>query len=735
MKMEQHDRSHAKGGSGDKLGTANSVIRKSMLPTRRGFLAGAASVSGLALASLPKSATAQAQPASDLQEIGEIRGANRKLQGVVTVKSGQRMMPADPALGLPKQTTMLRYFEGKDSSGKIVWPPASPSTPGLALPGPTLRARVGDQVEITFLNQIHADDFSATMDRVETGLGCDALTVAADGRKLYPVVASDTAPDCFHGSTTVNMHFHGTHVTPDGLGDNVLLQLRPNPNITEDVVRGDFTKIFGAGPPAHWKQLPETWRNMQLKLLKDYDDTAVWQGNRGTQGHPVLPHESQLLPQVLASIERGDWPQYQIGAYPICFKLTEYTEDKAGNPTPYQMGQCPGTHWYHAHKHGSTAINVYNGMAGVFVIEGGYDDKLKELYPTLREKVLIVQNLSETPHLLNKVFRTQRAPPSLFVNGGDQPAISMRPGEIQLWRMVNASVRAVTTIVGFDGNGPEIRQVAQDGVQFKFENYQNKPLLGAQRSDARPFNTFAPGNRVDLLVKAPDKATAGSFQFQVADTTSGSPLHIPILTVKIEGDPVNPAMEFPTTKDQFPAFPNFLKDIPAEQVHIRRTLDFSWESGRSQPGSDDNSPAPTFMIDGKQFHDGLYNQTMVLGDTEEWTLTNATGQIAHPFHIHINPFQVVEVYDPNSKIPLYQPKKNYIWQDVIAIPPARVDGSGKVVLDANGKAVDPGRVTIRHRFVDFTGSYVLHCHMLAHEDRGMMQLVRVISPDTAVQHH
>ena len=78
---------------------------------------------------------------------------------------------------------------------------------------------------------------------------------------------------------------------------------------------------------------------------------------------------------------KNAWPQYYIGAYPYCFVIPEY-KDATWPPPPGSkspnMGQSPGTHWYHAHKHGSTAINVANGMTGVFIIEGDYDDKLKK---------------------------------------------------------------------------------------------------------------------------------------------------------------------------------------------------------------------------------------------------------------------------------------------------------------------------------------------------------------------
>jgi FtsP/CotA-like multicopper oxidase with cupredoxin domain len=100
---------------------------------------------------------------------------------------------------------------------------------------------------------------------------------------------------------------------------------------------------------------------------------------------------------------------------------------------------------------------------------------------------------------------------------------------------------------------------------------------------------------------------------------------------------------------------------------------------------------------------------MPLGDVQDWLLTNTTS-MAHPFHIHINPFQIVEIVDKvNGKT--YTPDGDLIWQDVIAIPPKG------------------GSVRIRSRFADFTGTYVLHCHILAHEDRGMMQLVRVVKKE------
>lgn len=710
-------------------GAADAGVRGT---SRREFLTGALAVTGLAWGGLLEPGTARAAaPVTttsallDPQRIGEITrdAANKRLRGTITIRSGQRIIPGST------RPTMMRYLEGKDAAGNVVWPPApGGGTPPPAVPGPTLRARVGDQVELTFLNHVDVSQFGNSIDRAEQGLteGCDVVT-SATGANVYPQGAGDTDPNCFHGSSSSNLHFHGTHVSPDGLGDNVLLNLRPNPAVTEESVRNDFEMIFRNGPPKVWEDLPRTWRERQLALLAEYDTTAPWRGTRGTPGNPALPLENRLLPPSVEMIRAGLWPQYQIGAYPYCFTLTDCTPATQGEAPRYQMGQAPGTHWYHAHKHGSTAINVYNGMAGAFIIEGEYDDALHRIYPNLKQQVLLVQNFNDAPPLMRGTAGSSQ---NLWVNGEQNPVITMRPGEIQLWRMINASVRAVTTLMGFTplnntaGAAPEMRQIAQDGVQFRYENYRDQPRLTQGVTDASRANAFAAGNRVDLLVKAP--STGGTWQFSVSDTAAfNTPNTRTVLQVQVAGDAVS-GMDFPTEQN-YPAFPDFLADIPAREARIHRTLDFGWEPGRSTPGRDATTHhAPVFMIDGRQFEGNRYDQTMVLGDVEEWTLLNTTAQIAHPFHIHVNPFQVIEIYDPKTGT-RYKPDSNFIWQDVLAIPPA--------TFNSDGSLKEAGFARIRHRFADFTGSYVQHCHMLAHEDRGMMQLLRVVSPQMLVPHH
>jgi hypothetical protein len=310
-------------------------------------------------------------------------------------------------------------------------------------------ARIGDLVQISFMNQIDTKNFPTSLDQGDQGKttlpaddgetpgGCDEAFGTTqvpvdpgnpDGPQktikveIYP--RNNKMPNCLHGSSTSNVHFHGTHTTPSTTGDNVLLYIRPalrvkvegksQPQIqpTDAVVKENFAEIFGNcetyGSPTRWedplgkdpsgKHIPKKWRAEQERLLNLYDATAPYKGVNGN-----LPDPMKLWPKNAKAIAKGKWPQYSVGAFPYCFRLPDYDKDKG----TVKMGQAPGTHWYHAHKHGSTALNVGNGMTGAFIIEGPYDDKLRGFYKGtnpglgLEEKVLVIQQLETSLNMLS----------------------------------------------------------------------------------------------------------------------------------------------------------------------------------------------------------------------------------------------------------------------------------------------------------------------------------------------
>lgn len=135
--------------------------------------------------------------------------------------------------------------------------------------------------------------------------------------------------------------------------------------------------------------------------------------------------------------------------------------------------------------------------------------------------------------------------------------------------------------------------------------------------------------------------------------------------------------------------------MPTLPVARRRTLTFSGDiSGRHGIGV-------RFFIDGKEYDHERIDQTVEAGTFEEWTLVNED-VFQHPFHIHVNPFQVTDVHGIPPGDTSWQPPDPGVWWDVFRMPP-----KGKVVLRMYFRA-------------DVTGKTVYHCHILPHEDNGMM---------------
>jgi len=740
--------------------TAPASKEQKARAARRMFLRQALAVSsGIALtemlpASLVNAASQQVQctPGKALTTVGEIRSNGTKLQAVLKVVNGNRAVPTSVAAN---QTQMLRFYKGYNPANPSqTWPPDNSTAAG---PGPTFRCNLGDDVQITFLNQVNVGNFPASMFSGDTGsdTGCDQGTTSTDPN-WYPKTTGDTFPNCFHASSAANVHFHGTHVTPSTTGDNVLVNIWPNTKVKEADVQAAFNQIFSqcasGNIPHSWGDLPQSWRDYQMGpqsgwpngpnkgVLGQYDATQPYKGGRG------LPPELRLWPVNYSAINLGEWPQYYVGAYPYCFKIPRFLLG-----APYKMGQAPGTHWYHSHKHGSTSLNMFNGMSGALIIEDntvtGYDAKLKSFYNNnLVEMVLVFQQIDGGNNLMSSGAGSGGAAPPVLVNGQYTPLINMQPGQIQLWRMINACVQRAFSVQFASCNtgdpAPVFKQTAQDGVQLAFTNYAKSS------NGAVPIN-MAPANRVDALVQAPAKAG-----LYVLGTTGA-----PLLFIQVGGPSVS--MRFPTTEDQFPVQPPFLNDITDIEIRLWRTVVYGWEKGRQGAGRNPGNAqpplvpnaAPHYTIDGKQFEDGYVNQKMLLNTAEEWTIYNQTS-VAHPFHIHVNPFQIVEVFDPNTmskpirivnEADMPAAQKKYgdtktlilgpaVWWDNFAIPIAKTT-NGKVDLGPDGFASNPGYFAMRSRFVDFTGQYVQHCHILAHEDRGMMQLLEVVSNKTVLKHH
>ncbi len=146
---------------------------------------------------------------------------------------------------------------------------------------------------------------------------------------------------------------------------------------------------------------------------------------------------------------------------------------------------------------------------------------------------------------------------------------------------------------------------------------------------------------------------------------------------------------------------------------------------------DVSKPQAVFEVNGKPYDPGRMDRVLMLGGVDEWILNSDF--VSHPFHIHVNPFQIVRILDPSGKDvsgpdavdnaggtidPQYRALKG-VWKDTLwvknLVPPGTPPGQYTLV--------------VRTRYQRYIGAYVLHCHILDHEDQGMMQNISVALPD------
>jgi FtsP/CotA-like multicopper oxidase with cupredoxin domain len=319
----------------------------------------------------------------------------------------------------------------------------------------------------------------------------------------------------------------------------------------------------------------------------------------------------------------------------------------------------PGFYWYHPHMHGNSSPQVGGGMAGALIVTGELDE-----LPAIRdlpERLLVLQAAEFDADGVVRPFPSMEGT-RIFVNGQAQPVLSIAPGETQRWRILNAST-FVFMHLALDGY--QLHQIASDGNPLREVWSRDRILL-------------SPGERVEVLVQG-GAAGAAAFHSLPWGTDDQAQPDYPIATLVSSGAPVTPR-PLPTTLIPF-------EDLRAAAVDRTREVVFS------------QSFDPfAVLIDGRAFDPDRVDQTVELGATEEWRLRN-TSREWHPFHIHVNDFQVVEIDG--------EPVAARTWEDTTSIPAF-------------------GELVIRTRFLDFPGRFVYHCHILDHEDEGMMGVVEVV---------
>ena len=424
----------------------------------------------------------------------------------------------------------------------------------------------------------------------------------------------------------------------------------------------------------------------------------------------------------------------------------------------------PGTYWYHPHLHGSSAMQVGSGMAGMLIIEGTIDDVPQ--IAAARELVFDFQapiyDATGTLETFADVAQITNNEPLFMINKVRRPRIVMKSGEVQKWRWLNAGT---FNMLNLSLDGHTLYQYSHDGNTTRtLKAVAPLPDSAFTPPTNPPPNTYpegvvlAVGNRTTVLVKAgapgtyqlrtfpieigrnPAGVIAGDIVAEIVVVDGSQPMDLPP-----EPLPVSPFLA-PITDEELASHGGLKRTIvmrvipstpppgagqmpftgaaatPLVQPPPGELPDWVYQTGPAQTqskvyalGSAGSSPStspgmPSTYIPFQSSR--AVTQLVALGSVEEWTIVNMNN-IRHPFHIHVNPMYIVAI----NGVRLAEP----YWADTIPLP-------------YNNSTPPPGYVdpptltsiTFRMRFVHFTGRYVMHCHMLVHEDMGMMQGVTVV---------
>jgi FtsP/CotA-like multicopper oxidase with cupredoxin domain len=348
----------------------------------------------------------------------------------------------------------------------------------------------------------------------------------------------------------------------------------------------------------------------------------------------------------------------------------------------------PGLFWYHTHPHGESNRQVLDGMSGALVIEGM--ERYVPAVGRLRERVIVVRGRSikhdpNAPQLRRDVDIPSKgcggeaeAVEEIFtVNGAVRPRIAIAPKERQFWRIVNASPDRYLDLQ-LDGQPFEV--VALDGMPLAY----HEPKSATRTTD---HLLVAPAGRLEAIVTGPPPGSHSVLRTLCVDTgPDGDPNPGMVLA-----DIVQPSSDRSSSNSQ---------PKPEHAIDYRRPV--------FKPVNVDSIKklAPDFIVTFTEDKNGFYINGLKfapdatpmtsarVGTYQHWRIVNETAEL-HPFHIH----QVHFLAYAENGVPLAHP----VWLDTVNVP---YRGSVDVILDFTNPVIK--------------GMSVFHCHLLNHEDKGMM---------------
>lgn len=363
-----------------------------------------------------------------------------------------------------------------------------------------------------------------------------------------------------------------------------------------------------------------------------------------------------------------------------------------------------GTFYYHPHLHGTVAEQIFAGLGGIFVVRGALDEipevqAAQEEFLFLKDFALDANGQILAPGHMELMQGREGA--ILTVNGQINPSFLVPTGGLLRLRIVNASAARFYRLSLEDH---PLYLIATDGGAIS-EPVELRELL------------LSPGERAEVLVKGDREPKqyrllnlpynrGGMGMMGGMGNMGGMGMMHSMNGMDAASD--NPALQPLATlvyRDSVSPMPLPKQLIPVEALpepNQTRRIELSMAMGMPGMGagmSMNGGMSMKFMFNGKTFDMNRVDAAVKLGTVEEWELVNSDpDRMDHPFHLHVNSFQIIS---RNG-----QPGPYSAWKDTLIVK---------------------GNETVRIRipFQDFAGRTVYHCHILDHEDLGMMGLVEI----------
>jgi FtsP/CotA-like multicopper oxidase with cupredoxin domain len=352
----------------------------------------------------------------------------------------------------------------------------------------------------------------------------------------------------------------------------------------------------------------------------------------------------------------------------------------------------PGLYWYHPHVHGVTEFQVNGGAAGAIVVEGM--EKYRPEVKGLTERVFVIRQQYLVPWIPGPYQLSVNFDIAPSIGGAQPPIIQMPAGQKEFWRVANASIQDFLQLQVVENNQPApLEMIALDGYPLAQTRYENTILI-------------PPAGRAEFIVQAPQAGGSAVFYTQAYSTgpTGNADLAGVLANIHVlSGANASYAQK---TAEPVSVLAPVLKfsDLAHQPATAQRKLYFSEEFGGT------NGPIQFYItVDGQKQRvfepDEKPVITTKVGAVEDWTVENRALE-THAFHIHQIHFQLLEVDG--------RPVADHDLRDTIEIP--YWSGTGPY-----------HSVKVRMDFRDPTtaGTFLFHCHILLHEDLGMMHKILV----------